>query len=154
MKELFTRAGHKILVDDEDYEMLSQFKWHVSKTNTHTLYAMRHAVINGKRTKVYLHREILKNPSSLIDHKDRNGLNCQKNNMRISNKSENGQNRNPSGAIPFLGVTVHKDKFRMQIWIKGKRYSKLCNTPEEAALEYNAYAKKLYGEDAYLNNAS
>lgn len=153
MKELIIKE-HKILVDDEDYEMVSRFKWHISKTNKNNFYAMRHVVVNGKATKVYLHREILGNPLFPIDHKDQNGLNCQKENLRISDRSENGQNRRPYGAIPYLGVSIHKTMFRVQIYFKGKRYGGLYKTPEEAALVYNDYAKRLYGEGARLNQVS
>ena len=151
MKEILTKSGYLIQVDDEDYDKLLIHKWHISRTNKNNLYAMRHAVVNGKQTKLYLHREVLGFPENIVDHKDLNGLNCQKANLQLSNKSKNGQNRRAYGKIKYLGVSEHENKFRMQIWATGKRYSKLCKTKEEAALMYNEYAKIIYGETARLN---
>lgn len=152
MKTVITKSGHKILVDDEDFERLSKYTWHVSSTNANNLYAMRHVRINGKKTKRYLHREVLNNPEgAIIDHIDQNGLNCQRSNLRISNKSQNCQNRRPYGQVPYLGVSKHNDKFRVQIYHNGKRYSKVCSTAEKAALMYNELAVKFYGESATLN---
>lgn len=152
MKTIVTKSGHNILVDDEDFERLSKYTWHVSKTNSNNSYAMRHGKIDGKKTKVYLHRDVLGNPPNvIIDHIDQNGLNCQKINLRISNKSQNNQNRRPHGKVLYLGVSHHNDKFRMQIYHKGKRHSKVCDTAEEAALMYNDLALRFYGDGARLN---
>jgi len=152
MVTIATNSGHQIMVDNDDYPYLSQFIWHVSKTNSNNIYAMRHIVIDGKKTKVYLHREVLGNPKNcLIDHIDQNGLNCQKSNLRKSDKSRNGQNHRPYGQIPYMGVSVHKDRYRTQLFYKGKRYSCVCDTPECAALMYNHFAIQVYGENARLN---
>lgn len=152
MVKIATKSGHQIIVDKDDYPYLSKFIWHVSKTNSNNIYAMRHIVIGGKNTKIYLHREVLGNPKNcIVDHIDQNGLNCQKSNLRISDKSRNAQNHRPYGKIQYMGVSVHKNKYRTQLFCNGKRYSCVCETPEDAALKYNAFAILAYGENARLN---
>ena len=152
MKTISTRSGHIIMVDDDDYEKLSKYTWHVSRTNAHNVYAMRHKKVDNKTTKVYIHQEIMGGSANvIIDHIDQNGLNCQKSNLRISNKSQNAQNRRPYGKIKYLGVSEHNNKYRVQIYNNGKRHSKVCDTVSEAALLYNDFALKIYGHNARLN---
>lgn len=95
-------------VDDEDFEIVNKHKWSLKKNEkSNTYYAIR----SYPKT-VYLHRFIMKvyDKSIWIDHKDRNGLNCQKSNLRISTPSQNCMNRQPkkNGSSKYLGV--HKSK--------------------------------------------
>lgn len=152
MVTITSTNGYKIMIDEEDFDMVSKYHWYVSKTNSNNYYALRHSTSNGKRTKMYLHREVMgATKGDIIDHIDMNGLNCQKANLRLSSKSMNAYNRRSFGAIDYLGVSKHKDKFRMQIYVQGRRYSKVCDTAEEAAMLYNEYAKKFHGDYARLN---
>lgn len=151
MKIIKTFAGHEILVDDEDFEYLSQYKWQVSKTNATNQYALRHAVKNGKKTKFYMHREIMGFPDGLVDHIDRYGLNCQKSNLRIVDKAQNAVNSRIYGEIKYKGVCKHQKGYRTQFRHKGQRITKLFHTPEEAALHYNELALKYRGEHTNLN---
>lgn len=152
METIISTNGFQIMVDDVDYNLLSMYKWTVTKTNSNNHYAMRYDNTNGKRTKVYLHREIMQaSKGDIIDHVDMNGLNCQRDNLRLSTKSKNAYNRRSWGKVSFIGVSEHKDKFRMQIYANGKRYSEVCNTAQEAALRYNEYAKRFHGDYARLN---
>lgn len=99
-----------------------------------------------------MHREILNNPDGiLIDHIDQNGLNCQKGNLRLSDKSRNAQNSRTRGKIQYRGVCEHRNKFMMQIRINGKSYKRVSETAKGAALIYNEYALRLYGNSARLN---
>lgn len=86
------------LVDDSDYEMLKKRRWWVRKGGN-TFYAvgkMKNG--NGKRITVSMHRIIMgvTNPKDVIDHKDWNGLNNQRSNLRICTNAENLANRNPA----------------------------------------------------------
>ena len=72
--------GYECIVDDEDYEILNQYKWHplVSPKNHNNIYAMRR--IDKKH--FLMHRFILKFheydiENKILDHKDQNGLNNQ-----------------------------------------------------------------------------
>ena len=45
-------------VDDDDYDIVSQYNWRVIKTK-HTNYVVRNITKNNKKIKIYLHREVL-----------------------------------------------------------------------------------------------
>lgn len=47
----------------------------------------------SKSKKVMLHRFLLGEPPCLIDHKDGNGFDCRRNNLRASNHAQNNLNR-------------------------------------------------------------
>jgi hypothetical protein len=98
----------------------------------------------------------LKDRNILVDHIDRNPLNNQKNNLRISNKSTNGMNRlkpihNTSG---YKGVSFRKErnKFRAYITLNQKTINLgHYKTAIEAAKVYNDAAIKYHKEFAVLN---
>lgn len=83
-------------------------------------------------------------PSSLIDHKNENGLDNRWPNLREATKSTNGANRRAARSgnkTGFRGVTLLKQKYMAQCQISGSpKYLGLFNTPEEA---HAAYAKAL-----------
>lgn len=160
MKEIQLTKGKVALVDDEDFEHLNQWKWQWHK-GKYTVYAMRSQRVGfRKRESILMHRQILSvtNPCIHIDHKDGNGLNNQKSNIRICDRSQNGMNqqkqvRSLSG---FKGVTIDKHKkcnpWRARISVKGK-YLFLGYYPTEkaAAIAYNKKAAELFGEFARPN---
>lgn len=175
-------TGKFAQVDDEDFEYLNQFIWHVHKSK-HTFYAVRCKTkkefkgVKGwnpyKQVAVRMHREVLKitNQKILVDHKDGNGLNNQKSNIRIANYSQNSQNRKPKEGrtSKFMGVDLKKSYYkvkegkkayiRWQVQLvphKGARpITKVFPfTPEgeiEAAKWRDKLAKKYFGKFARLN---
>lgn len=90
------------------------------------------------------------------DHKDGNGLNNQKDNLRICTKSQNGQNRRKKEGCSsqFVGVTWSKKQKRWvaQIGI-ADRMTHLGSFIDEraAASAYNKAAVGMFGESAKLN---
>jgi hypothetical protein len=154
MKEIQLTQGMIALVDDEDFECLNKFKWVVyNKSNRNTCYAMR----RHGTTSVLLHREILNIlPGIDVDHKDGNGLNNQKSNLRICTTTQNQMNAmlRKDSTSGFKGVSWKKDrnKWAAQIQINKKRKCLgYFPTKEEAAVKYNQVASELYGEFARLN---
>jgi hypothetical protein len=152
MKEITLTQGKVALVDDEDFEELIKFKWCVYK-NRSTDYASH----RYKNRSISMHRTILKaNLGEFVDHKDGNGLNNQKSNLRICTMNGNMQNRKryKNNTTGFKGVYFNKDrkKYRAQIRVDGKR---ICiggfKTPIEAAQAYDSAAIKLHGEFAVTN---
>ena len=153
MKELILTQGKVALVDDEDYEYLSQWKWfaHVGKGKW---YAIRNQRVNGKANIVYLHREIMKPSSKLmVDHIDHDGLNCQRHNMRLCTQSQNMRNsRIKEGNFKRVGRATGAAKYTAQITIDGNKYHLgSFETAEGAAFAYNLAASKYFGEYAHLN---
>lgn len=142
------------LVDDEDYIYLSQFNWVPLIGKTGIVYAKR----NVRHTTILMHREILdlKDHDGIgVDHKDGNGLNNQRYNLRRTSQSQNNANSYPShGTSIYKGVSWNKEKRKWQVRIvKNKERFNLgyFSIEEEAAIVYNKKAIELFGEFAALN---
>ncbi|MDO6389001.1 HNH endonuclease [Pontibacter sp. BT731] len=152
MKEIQLTRGFKALVNDADFEELNKYRWHTLKgTNTH--YAVRSIRTGPLKTKIYMHKQIMgTQKGEYVDHIDRNGLNCQRDNLRVCTKAQNAFNSRTFGAIKYRGVSKHNDKYRAQIFTGGqRRHLGLYPTAEAAALAYNDVARELHGEYANLN---
>jgi len=108
MKEIKLTKGYFAQVDDSDFNWLNQFKWNCKKryykSGNLKLYAG--TTIKGKY--ISMHRLIMGPPSDMqIDHRDHNGLNCQRYNMRICTNIQNRANRTPGGLSKYLGVSPY-----------------------------------------------
>jgi hypothetical protein len=83
--------GKVAIVDAEDYDLLMQWKWHLSGR-----YAVRMAERNkGKQSHIMMHRFIMgigKEDPRVIDHMNREALDNRKTNLRICNHAENMRN--------------------------------------------------------------
>ncbi len=156
MKEISLSKGLIALVDDADYEELSKYKWYASMNRKH--YARRHHMVNGKKSKLYMHRQILgiTDKKIFVDHIDGNGLNNQRSNLRAATHSENLANVNKrlGTSSKFRGVNFKKatSKWQVQIQHQGKLHFVGSFVDEvEAAKAYDKKAVELFGEFAKLN---
>lgn len=103
MKEIQLTKGMTALVSDEDYDRLSQYKWQASKKNSYGkdyFYATRSSY--DKETKktgmIYMHREIVTDTDGrfmVVDHRNGNTLDNQRDNLRPATRRENILNRMP-----------------------------------------------------------
>jgi len=153
--------GKCALVDGEDADRVLAFKWtYYRNPKSHREYARRNKTKDGRQSSVWLHRFVLNAPTTTqIDHRDGNGLNCQKANLRTASNAQNHQNQKlrRSSQTGFKGVGKYKKgKKPYYTRIKGpadKRSQDLgCfHTAEEAAQAYDAKARELFGEFARLN---
>lgn len=155
MKKIKLTQGKFALVDDEDFEYLSQWKWSASKGNN-TFYAQRCFLIDGKKKSISMHREVLKlkpGDGILTDHKDHDGLNNQKSNLRKATYLQNQYNKSASGQSKYLGVSFEKDRKKWRARMKVGKIHKCLgryNSEIEAAVAYDKAAKQR-GEFANLN---
>lgn len=145
-------------VDDEDYDYLMKYNWSLSKQRKAN-YA--HANIQdefGIKKDIGMHRKIMKikDQHILVDHKDHDGLNNQRSNLRIATVSQNMRNKKSAinSSSKYVGVTFYesKGKWVSRIYINGKNI--LLGSFEnelDAAIERDKKAKELYGEFANLN---
>lgn len=138
-----------VKVDDEDFEKLNKHKWHPQKGSGTSLYARREQTLNGKITKILMHREILSTPKGVeTDHRDNDTLNNQRINLRLSTSKQNAKNKrlSKSNTSGYKGVCWDKycSKWKASIRVDMiRKHLGNFNTPEEAALAYN-YASEIY----------
>lgn len=152
MKEIILKSGHISKVDDEDYSIIMENRWYVLKKKSGVIYAR---TTRGNK-EVLMHRIIMGaiSPMDQIDHKDGDGLNNQKNNLRPCNHSGNAKNRKPRGKSKYNGVFPRKNmRWEANINIGGKqKYLGLYQTEIEAAIAFNLVAIKTGDEFYRLND--
>lgn len=151
MRRIKLTQGYSAIVDDEDYDFLSRWKWHVLVGSK--VYAMRNSTpSNGKRHHILMHRFILKAPSGKqIDHINGDSLDNRKKNLRIVTKKQNMWNRNPNTncTSSFRGVYWHKQhrKWCAAISVNKKRHHiGLFNCEISAAKAYDKRAILEFGK--------
>jgi hypothetical protein len=115
---------------------------------------------NGKQHSVYLHRFILgvNDPKIEVDHRDHDGLNCKRENMRTATRSQNQGNmrRHCDNGSGFKGVHFHKVSglWHSTIQVNGKRKSLGYKKEKEAAAAiYDAAAIEAFGAFALTNHS-
>ena len=162
-KKIPLTKGKFAIVDNEDYERVSQHKWHFSGR-----YAVRK--VNGVNE--MMHRIINNAPAGqYTDHIDGNGLNNVRKNLRNCSQSQNIANRgkqsnNQSG---YKGVSLQRhiskrgDEYLYwyaQIQIKtetkkrkvyGKNFPFTDDGKLQAARWYDEQARLHFGEFAKVN---
>ncbi len=158
MKEIQLTRGMVTVVDDEDYEVLAEYKW-FARESKRTFYAARDTPIgNGKQTLVQMHREIMgATPGQEVDHWDGDGLHNWRKNLRYCTHSQNSANRHrkqPCCSSRYKGVTWSKGnrKWRAQIKFHAQHiHLGYFTLEEDAARAYNAAALEHFSEFACLN---
>jgi len=144
--------GYFTIVDDEDYELLSQFKWRVLTCRDEHNYAVRHI---GDGHVESVHRVILglaEGDGQIVDHIDGDGLNNVRSNLRICTHSQNMANRRrhkkTKRGYP-VGVHFNGYRYSAQLRKNGVRHhGPSRSTPEEAGEDYLMMAKEFHGEFA------
>ena len=154
MKEIKLTQGQVALVDDDNFEVLNQFKWCAQK-HRNTYYAIRTILVNDKNKTIRMHNVIMGGKG--VDHINRNGLNDQRSNLRFCTNSQNHMNRRKrkNTSSIYKGVSFHKrtGKWMASIGINDKKiHLGYFDIEVEAAKSYNNKAIELFGEFANLNN--
>jgi hypothetical protein len=160
VREIELTQGQKAMVDDADFEWLSQWKWCAWwSPSTCSFYAVRrtHRSEGFPRRMIGMHRFILGARSGeQVDHDDHDTLNNQRYNISACTVSQNQANSrlrrdNTSG---FKGVSWKREsrKWLATIMVKGKCiYLGLFNNPKDAADAYDDAARSHFGEFACTN---
>lgn len=154
--------GYQAEIDEIDID-LAAFKWHANwKKNRKTVYAAR----NGSRKlgslephTFHLHVEIAKRMGIIgkVDHKDLDGLNNKRENLRSANHAQNQRNKplqvnNTSG---YRGVVWKSDidQWQVRVKVNGKQLYFGCYPDKEEANKVAIVMRnKLHGE--FANHAT
>jgi len=152
VKEIPLTRGKVAIVDDEDYEVVSAFKWHCTSHG----YASRVNPETKKRE--YLHRFLVK-PSvgNVVDHINHDKLDNRRSNLRECTQKQNMHNgRGVAGTSRYKGVSYkpgRRKPWRARLYINGEQLI-LGDfyTEEEAAYAYNLKATEVNGQYAFLND--
>lgn len=158
MKQIPLTQGKYAIVDDEDFEYLSKFKWCVSENNcSGKFYAQRRSDKASGLKVISMHRLLSKaNVGEVVDHINGNSIDNRKSNLRTCSIAENSRNANRpvNNTSGYKGVYWDKSKNKWTAQIKFEkatiplgRYHDII----EAAKAYNAAAIKYHGEFANLN---
>lgn len=158
MKEILLTQGHKALIDDADFQSVNKFKWHVHFSDSKIYARRKRRVFEGKSTtKIYLHSFLLPE-ASRIDHRDGNGLNCQRNNLRAATPQQNGHgfaSKRDKATSKYRGVSWSEERKKWVVQVtnpSGKRTSLGRFSSEEvAARVFDKYVRENYGEFASPN---
>lgn len=158
MKRIPLTKGKEAIVDDEDYEYLMQWKWHAHKGRYAVRVARRAESVSRKT--VRMHRVVADRAGFTIiehvDHKDGNGLNNQRVNLRPASNQNNMANRGPpqNNTSGYKGVSYHckRNEWIAQIKVSQRTlFLGYFDSKHDAARAYNVAAVKHFGEFAYQN---
>ena len=145
--------GKVAIIDEADWPLVSGFGWYAVKDRNIWYAQANTSRKEGPRRTVRMHRLLLglTDQKIKIDHRDGNGLNNRRTNLRACTHAQNLWNtvahaNNTSG---FKGVSWDKQSGRWKAQIRGdlkKKHIGYFSTPEEAYAAYCAAALELHGE--------
>lgn len=139
-----------IIVDDDKWHDLSTYKWNVNN------YGYARAIINSKEHLMHAYLMNFDECDILIDHINHNKLDNRINNLRKTDARVNNHNRTKikNTTSIYKGVSLCKNKkWHAKIGYNNKSISiGRFDNEKYAAIAYNKEAKKLYGDDASLND--
>src|ERR1700722_410220 len=149
MQKIPLSQGKFVLVDDEDYPLISEFKWCYRGNKDGTQgYAVRHRKVNGKDHLLYLHRNLMepgKDQETIFLNHDR--LDCRRDNLLVVSHEEARQHhrvrRDSKSGIKGVRHNPESDTYSAIVYRHGHCYT-LGNygTAEAASAKYEAELKK------------
>lgn len=143
--------GYEAVIDAADVHLIEGYNWS-AQPGVSTVYAARRKTIGGRLCTIRMHRVLMGDPSGLdVDHRDRDGLNNRRSNLRCATRSENNRNQptpkhNTSG---LKGVTWDRSRnmWRSQIKLHGKTHTLgRFHSPDEAHRAYCEASATLHGD--------
>ena len=144
----------KVLIDDEDYEKVMQYKWQPRTEDGRVYFGVDLPTVNKHRSRTSLHRVIMNcvpHDGRVIDHINRNTLDNRKQNLRDAPNGCNAKNRkmHSNNTTGYKGVHFYKKaglygalvRDRNKTWFIG-----MYETAKEAAEHYDMAASRLHKE--------
>lgn len=140
-----------VAVDLCDMPRVTPYEWKITESRPGYFYARG----NVDGVLVYMHRLLVgAKPGQVVDHKDGDGLNNRRSNLRPCTHGENSRNKKVAPGRRWKGIALYRDK---KIWVARiakngiTYYLGSFATPRKAAAVYNRVARRLHGEFALLN---
>lgn len=150
MKRITLTQGKYALVSDKDYSYLNQWKWHAHKHKQRWYAERSKRLSSGRALVISMHRLILglqAGDSKQGEHKDGDGLNNTRRNLRVASKNQNEYNRskrvnNKSG---LKGVHKVGNRWVAYIGVNGEKVYLGCfSSPQLAFKAYKKAARKYH----------
>lgn len=148
-------GGGHVLVDDVDLPRISQLRW-TKVRSKNTFYARAKIMRDGIRTSINMHNFITGSGNTPTDHRDRDGLNNVRSNLRVLTHFQNLQNcAGRGGRSKFKGVSVFYTRktdgvVTYRATIVGETIG-LFKDEIKAAKAYDEAAFKKFGPTAFQN---
>lgn len=152
-------AGRVALIDAQDYELVSAYRWHAAvrergRPRANGPYAQTSIKRDGRVATITMHKLIT--GWEQTDHIDHDGLNNQRSNLRPATNRQNMANsrKAPTWSSPYKGVcwVAAKGRWRATIKVRGKsRHLGYFEVEEDAARAYNEAAIEAHGSYANPN---
>lgn len=93
MRTIKLTKGYETIVDDSDFDYLSQWKWYACEHQSRIVYARRRDGIGFR----YMHSYLIDVPKGMeCDHVNGNPLDNRRSNLRIVTHEDNMQNKRVS----------------------------------------------------------
>lgn len=152
LKQVPLSKGKVAIVSEEDYALVSQYKWHVTPQG---YAATTQGGRKNKRT-ILMHRLITDASEKWVDHENGDKLDNRRSNLRVCESRQNQGNRkiNANNTSGYKGVSFDRARgvWVAKIQIEGKtKYVGSSPDKHEAARLYNEKAIEVFGDFAKIN---
>jgi hypothetical protein len=143
--------GKTAIIDAADADLVASYKWRAVRNKKQW-----YACTSVRRKIVYMHRLILGTPKgALTDHKNGDGLDNRRVNLRSATHGDNARNRRgDSSQSGYRGVSWNAPcgKWEVSLSVDDKTlHFGLFSDAKEAALVRDEAARRFHGKFAVLN---
>lgn len=150
--EIVISDGNVAMIDSSDLHLVNGYRWSICwHPDTDTIYAHANTRSKQPRTTIKMHELIIPPIEGMeVDHRDHNGLNNRRSNLKSVTHGVNMHNQGPrkDNKVGLKGVYAVRDKFRAQIRVNGELMNLgYYETPADAANAYDKHARIVYGEN-------
>lgn len=152
-------AGRIALVDDDDYELVTRYRWHARKTGRDGREDQTYAATSGRAGEghpkvLFMHGLIMGIVG--VDHINHDGLDNRRSNLRAASRSENGGNkrRRRTASSQYKGISWNRQSKTWLVQIVRDSIPHYVGTfgdETEAANAYDDAARQMFGAFACVN---